>query len=50
MDKSEQLLNILIAKNIINGDKATEIKAEILKTKGDLGSFLISSKILLLIL
>ncbi len=45
MDKSEQLLNILIAKNIINGDKATEIKAEILKTKGDLGSFLISSKI-----
>ena len=45
MDKSEQILNILIAKNIINGDKATEIKAEILKTKGDLGSFLISSKI-----
>jgi type IV pilus assembly protein PilB len=45
MDKSEQLLNLLVAKNIIDSAKAEEIKAEILKTKGDLGSFLISSKV-----
>ncbi|MHB8903571.1 MAG: GspE/PulE family protein, partial [Patescibacteria group bacterium] len=46
MDKSEQLLNLLIAKKVIDSAKAAEIKAEILKTKGDLGSFLISSKII----
>jgi type IV pilus assembly protein PilB len=46
MDKNEQLLNLLVAKNIIDAARATEIKAEILKTKGDLGSFLISNKII----
>lgn len=46
MDKNEQLLNLLVAKNIISADKAAEIKTEITKTKADLASFLISRKIM----
>jgi len=46
MDKNEQLLNLLVAKNIITASRATEIKAEIQKTKGNLDSFLIANKII----
>lgn len=46
MDKNEQLLNLLVAKNVIAASQVVDIKAEILKTKGDLSSFLINSKII----
>ena len=45
MDKSEQLLNLLVARNVINAAKAAEIKAGLAKTGGDLASFLISTKV-----
>lgn len=45
MDKNEQLLNLLQSKQIISAAKAAEIKEMSAKIKEDLGSFLITRKI-----
>ena len=45
MERPEQLLSLLQAKNIIDAARAEEIKKTILKNKESLGSFLINQKI-----
>ncbi|MFA5000444.1 MAG: GspE/PulE family protein [Patescibacteria group bacterium] len=45
MDKNEKLLGLLQEKKIIDANRAAEIKKTLAKTKGDLGAFLISQKI-----
>jgi type IV pilus assembly protein PilB len=45
MERPEQLLSLLQAKNIIDAAQAEEIKKTILKNKESLGSFLINQKI-----
>ncbi len=45
MDKNDQLLQILQSKQVIDANKAEEIKKLILKNKEELSSFLISQKI-----
>lgn len=46
MDKNEQLLSLLEAKNIISAAQSAEIKKSVPKNVADLGSFLIAQKIL----
>ncbi len=46
MDNNERLLTLLQSKNIIDAAKAEEIRQQVLKSKEDLGSFLISQKII----
>jgi len=46
MDKTEQLLSLLKARQIITAAKVEEIKGTLAKTKEDLGDFLVSQKII----
>ncbi|MFA5184040.1 MAG: ATPase, T2SS/T4P/T4SS family [Patescibacteria group bacterium] len=45
MDKTEQLLGLLTARQLLDATRADEIKKLILKEKADLGAYLISQKI-----
>lgn len=45
MDKNDQLLALLQTKQIIDAAKAAEIKAQLLKDKGDLGALLLKSRL-----
>lgn len=46
MDKSEQLITILLSKNMIDAAKAEEIRKAPSKNKEDLGAFLLGQKII----
>ena len=46
MEKNEQLLGLLVAKQIIDAPRAEEIKKAVLKSKEDLSAYLLSQKII----
>ncbi len=46
MEKNEQLLGLLVAKQIIDAPRAEEIKKAVLKNKEDLSAYLLSQKII----